>query len=126
MQLAGFRGPSQSGGHHTISIAWFKEKVGTVEPEITSEYIINYVGEYNIQGDQEIMEDYFGRMGIQVHSTFTGNGSYDDLRGNAPGASQRFGVRPLSGIPVQRIARQVRYSAAGHRRLRIRTPVEIR
>lgn len=77
----GFRGPSQSGGHHTICIAWFKDKVGTVEPEITSDYVINYVGEYNIQGDQEVMQDFFKRMGIQVLSTFTGNGHYDDLRG---------------------------------------------
>ncbi len=76
----GFRGPSQSGGHHTINIAWVKNKVGTVEPEITSDYVINYVGEYNIQGDQEVMQDYFKRMGVQILSTFTGNGSYDDLR----------------------------------------------
>ena len=46
-----------------------------------SDYVINYVGEYNIQGDQVVMDDYFKRMGIQVLSTFTGNGSYDDLRG---------------------------------------------
>lgn len=77
----GFAGPSQSGGHHKINIAWINQKVGTVEPEITSQHVINYVGEYNIQGDQEVMCDYFKRMGIQVLSTFTGNGSYDDLRG---------------------------------------------
>ncbi|WP_058304224.1 nitrogenase iron-iron protein, alpha chain [Gorillibacterium timonense] len=76
----GFAGPSQSGGHHKINIAWINQKVGNVEPEITSDYVINYVGEYNIQGDQEVMQDYFKRMGIQVLSTFTGNGSYDDLR----------------------------------------------
>lgn len=76
----GFAGPSQSGGHHKINIAWLNQKVGTVEPEITSDYVINYVGEYNIQGDQEIMVDYFKRMGVQVLSTFTGNGRYDDLR----------------------------------------------
>jgi nitrogenase molybdenum-iron protein alpha chain len=77
----GFAGPSQSGGHHLINIAWVNQKVGTFEPKITSEHVINYVGEYNIQGDQEVMVDYFKRMGIQVLSTFTGNGSYDDLRG---------------------------------------------
>jgi nitrogenase molybdenum-iron protein alpha chain len=76
----GFGGPSQSGGHHKINIAWVNDKVGTVEPEIKSDYVINYVGEYNIQGDQLLMHDYFRRMGIQVLSTFTGNGSYDDLR----------------------------------------------
>jgi len=77
----GFAGPSQSGGHHKINIAWINQKVGTLEPKITSDHVINYVGEYNIQGDQEVMTDYFKRMGIQVLSTFTGNGSYDDLRG---------------------------------------------
>ncbi|MFT9055821.1 MAG: nitrogenase subunit alpha, partial [Ethanoligenens sp.] len=76
----GFAGPSQSGGHHKINIAWINQKVGQVEPQITSDYVINYIGEYNIQGDQEVMADYFKRMGIQVLSTFTGNGSYDDLR----------------------------------------------
>jgi len=76
----GFAGPSQSAGHHKINIAWIDQKVGTVEPKIISDYVMNYVGEYNIQGDQEIMVDYFKRMGIQVLSTFTGNGSYDDLR----------------------------------------------
>jgi nitrogenase molybdenum-iron protein alpha chain len=77
----GFAGPSQSGGHHKINIAWVNQKVGTFEPEITSDYVINYVGEYNIQGDQEVMQDFFRRMGIQVLSTFTGNGTYDELRG---------------------------------------------
>jgi len=77
----GFAGPSQSGGHHKINIAWLDQKVGTFEPKITSKYVINYVGDYNIQGDTEVMVDYFKRMGIQVLSTFTGNGSYDDLRG---------------------------------------------
>lgn len=76
----GFAGPSQSAGHHVINIEWVDTKVGQVEPEITSDYVINYIGEYNIQGDQEVMQDYFKRMGIQVLSTFTGNGSYDDLR----------------------------------------------
>ncbi len=76
----GFAGPSQSGGHHKINIAWLNQKVGTVEPEYLGEHVINYVGEYNIQGDQEVMIDYFNRMGIQVLSTFTGNGSYDSLR----------------------------------------------
>jgi nitrogenase molybdenum-iron protein alpha chain len=77
----GFGGPSQSGGHHKINIAWINQKVGTCEPIIKSRYVINYVGDYNIQGDAEVMCDYFRRMGIQVLSVFTGNGRYDDLRG---------------------------------------------
>lgn len=76
----GFAGPSQSGGHHKINLAWLSQMVGTAEPEIYSKYVINYVGEYNIQGDQELMKDYFHRMGIQILATFTGNGRFDDLR----------------------------------------------
>ena len=76
----GFAGPSQSGGHHKINLAWLTQMVGTAEPEIYSKHVINYVGEYNIQGDQEVMKDYFHRMGIQILATFTGNGRFDDLR----------------------------------------------
>lgn len=76
----GFAGPSQSGGHHKINLQFLNQWVGTGEPEIYSKYVINYVGEYNIQGDQEIMRDYFFRMGIQILATFTGNGRFDDLR----------------------------------------------
>jgi nitrogenase molybdenum-iron protein alpha chain len=76
----GFAGPSQSGGHHKINHQWINKMIGSAKPEIYSKYVINYVGEYNIQGDQEIMKDYFHRMGIQILSTFTGNGSFDDLR----------------------------------------------
>jgi len=76
----GFAGPSQSGGHHKINLQFLNQWVGTGEPEIYSKHVINYIGEYNIQGDQELMRDYFLRMGIQILATFTGNGRFDDLR----------------------------------------------
>ena len=79
-QCAGFAGVSQSKGHHVFNIDWMKEKVGTVEPKITSKYTINLVGDYNIQGDAFILHDYMERMGIQVICDFTGNAKYDDLR----------------------------------------------
>ena len=40
----GFAGPSQSGGHHKINLAWLTQMVGTAEPEIYSKHVINYVG----------------------------------------------------------------------------------
>lgn len=52
----GFSGVSQSKGHHVLNIGWINEKVGTLEPEITSDYTMNFIGH------------------------FTGNASYDDLR----------------------------------------------
>nr|WP_237048243.1 nitrogenase component 1 [Musicola keenii] len=39
----GFAGPSQSGGHHKINIAWINQKVGTVEPTMTSDYAVRPV-----------------------------------------------------------------------------------
>jgi len=81
VQCPGFAGVSQSMGHHVFNIDWMKEKVGTYEPEIKSEYTVNIIGDYNIQGDTFVMNDYLERMGIQVIAHFTGNGTYDALRG---------------------------------------------
>ncbi len=80
VQCPGFAGVSQSKGHHVLNIAWVNEKVGTLEPKITSKYTINMIGDYNIQNDTLLLEEYFEQLGIQVLSHFTGNASYDELR----------------------------------------------
>lgn len=80
IECPGFAGVSQSKGHHVLNIDWMKEKVGTVEPEITSPYTINVIGDYNIQGDTFVLENYLHRMGVQIIAHFTGNGTYDSLR----------------------------------------------
>ncbi len=81
VECPGFAGVSQSKGHHVLNIGWVNEKVGTVEPEITSPYTINVIGDYNIQGDTFVLEKYMEKMGIQIIAHFTGNGTYDSLRG---------------------------------------------
>ena len=63
-----------------LNIGWINDKVGTLEPEIWSDYTINFIGDYNIQGDTFVLADYFKRMGIQVIAHFTGNETYDALR----------------------------------------------
>jgi len=80
VECPGFAGVSQSKGHHVLNIGWINEKVGTLEPTITSDYTINFIGDYNIQGDTFVLADYFHRMGIQVIAHFTGNETYDALR----------------------------------------------
>ncbi|HSQ40946.1 MAG TPA: nitrogenase vanadium-iron protein, alpha chain [Fibrobacteraceae bacterium] len=80
VQCPGFAGVSQSKGHHVLNIAWFHEKVGQVEPKITSKYTINYIGDYNIQNDALIFNNYFTRMGIQIIAHFTANATYDECR----------------------------------------------
>jgi len=81
VECPGFAGVSQSKGHHVFNIGWVTEKVGTFEPEITSPYTINVIGDYNIQGDTFVLEKYMEKMGIQIIAHFTGNGTYDSLRG---------------------------------------------
>lgn len=80
VQCPGFAGVSQSKGHHVLNIAWINDKVGTLEPEITSKYTMNFIGDYNIQGDTYVLEKYFQKMGIQIIAHFTGNTTYDALR----------------------------------------------
>ncbi|MEH2148417.1 nitrogenase vanadium-iron protein, alpha chain, partial [Nostoc sp.] len=81
VECPGFAGVSQSKGHHVFNMGWMTDKVGTFEPEITSPYTINVIGDYNIQGDTFVMEKYMEKMGIQIIAHFTGNGTYDSLRG---------------------------------------------
>ncbi len=80
-ECPGFAGVSQSKGHHELNIGWMNEKVGTLEPEIHSPYTINFIGDYNIQGDTYVLEKYLKKMGIEIIAHFTGNASYDQLRG---------------------------------------------
>ncbi len=81
VECPGFAGVSQSKGHHVLNIAWMNEKVGTKEPEIVSPYTINFIGDYNIQGDTYLLQEYWEKLGIQVISHFTGNATYDELCG---------------------------------------------
>ncbi|MEH1789574.1 MAG: nitrogenase vanadium-iron protein, alpha chain [Nostoc sp.] len=81
VECPGFAGVSQSKGHHVFNMGWMTDKVGTYEPEITSPYTINVIGDYNIQGDTFVLERYMEKMGVQIIAHFTGNGTYDSLRG---------------------------------------------
>ena len=60
----------RGGSFDNKSIGWINDKVGTVEPEITSDYTINFIGDYNIQGDTQLLDQYWKRLGIQVIAHF--------------------------------------------------------
>ncbi len=75
----GFRGCSQSLGHHIANDTLFEKVVGTKEPEYLTDYDMNIIGDYNIQGDLWEIMPLFERMGIRILSTFTGNASVDDI-----------------------------------------------
>ena len=75
----GFRGCSQSLGHHIGNDTIFEYVIGTKEPEYTTEYDMNIFGDYNIKGDLWAIKPLFERMGIRILSTFTGDASVEEI-----------------------------------------------
>jgi nitrogenase molybdenum-cofactor synthesis protein NifE len=53
--------------------------VGTREPEITTPYDINLIGEYNIAGELWGVLPLFEKLGIRVLAQITGDGRYHDI-----------------------------------------------
>ncbi len=73
----GYRGVSQSAGHHIANNGLFEHIVGKEDKEIEG-FTVNCLGEYNIGGDAWEIERILEKCGIKVASTFSGNGSYSD------------------------------------------------
>jgi len=69
----GYRGVSQSAGHHIANNGVFTNVVGTGEPKRIGKFQINLMGEYNIGGDAFELERLFEEAGITLLSTFSGN-----------------------------------------------------
>lgn len=75
----GYKGVSQSAGHHIANNGIFEHVVGLDDAIGEGEYRINLMGEYNIGGDAFVIEDLFERCGITLVSTFSGNSTYDQF-----------------------------------------------
>ena len=73
----GYKGVSQSAGHHIANNQLFKHVIGKGENPPRGEFKINLLGEYNIGGDAFIIEELLERCGITLVSTFSGNSSYE-------------------------------------------------
>jgi nitrogenase molybdenum-cofactor synthesis protein NifE len=67
-------------GNRLAGEIMFKYVIGTAEPEFTTDYDINLIGEYNIAGDLWGMLPLFERVGIRVLSCFSGDAKFEDLR----------------------------------------------
>jgi nitrogenase molybdenum-iron protein alpha chain len=75
----GYRGVSQSAGHHIANNQLFKHVIGLNETEHEEKFKVNLLGEYNIGGDGFVIEELFKRCGIKQVATFSGNSNYDSL-----------------------------------------------
>ncbi|MDC7227760.1 MAG: nitrogenase molybdenum-iron protein alpha chain [Spirochaetales bacterium] len=73
----GYKGVSQSAGHHIANNQIFKHVVGTSEEGRKGKYKINLLGEYNIGGDAFVIENLLERCGITLVATYSGNSSID-------------------------------------------------
>ncbi len=75
----GYKGVSQSAGHHIANNGVFKHVVGKDDTESEGEFKLNLLGEYNIGGDAFEIERIFEETGLTLISTFSGNSTYDQF-----------------------------------------------
>lgn len=74
----GYKGVSQSAGHHIANNKLMKDVIGTIDAP-TKEFSINLLGEYNIGGDEWEISRVLSKIGYNIVSTMTGNGSIDEI-----------------------------------------------
>lgn len=69
----GYRGVSQSAGHHIANNGVFKHMVGNNNEIKPGKFKINLLGEYNIGGDAFEIERLLEKSGITLIASFSGN-----------------------------------------------------
>jgi len=75
----GYRGVSQSAGHHIANNGVFKNVVGLNDRERTGKFQVNMLGEYNIGGDAFELEALFEEAGFTLLSSFSGNSTIKSM-----------------------------------------------
>lgn len=74
----GYKGVSQSAGHHIANNKIFSDVIGTdLTLPRAGKFVINMMGEYNIGGDSFALESYFEEMGVTLKATFSGNSTIE-------------------------------------------------
>ncbi len=75
----GYRGVSQSAGHHIANNGVFKHMVGRDNTPSEGKFKLNLLGEYNIGGDAFEIERIFEKAGLTLISSFSGNSTVKQL-----------------------------------------------
>lgn len=75
----GYKGVSQSAGHHIANNGVFKHMIGLNDNPVDHPFKINVLGEYNIGGDGWEVEKLLESCGIKLIATLSGNVSYDQI-----------------------------------------------
>ncbi|WP_173012765.1 nitrogenase iron-molybdenum cofactor biosynthesis protein NifE [Niveispirillum sp. SYP-B3756] len=74
----GFVGPKNL-GNKLAGEALLDHVIGTVEPEYTTPYDINIIGEYNLSGELWQVKPLLDALGIRVLSCISGDGRYREV-----------------------------------------------
>lgn len=75
----GYKGVSQSAGHHIANNGVFKHMIGLDDTPIEHPFKINVLGEYNIGGDAWEIDTLLQKCGIKILATLSGAVTYDDI-----------------------------------------------
>lgn len=75
----GYKGVSQSAGHHIANNGVFKHMIGLDDTPNDARYKINILGEYNIGGDAWAIDELLKKCGISILATLSGGVSYDEI-----------------------------------------------
>ncbi|MDR2196511.1 MAG: nitrogenase component I subunit alpha [Coriobacteriales bacterium] len=76
----GYKGVSQSAGHHIANNGLIKTIIGTGDRTPETKYAINILGEYNIGGDGWEISRILRRIGYEIVSVLTGDGAVADIK----------------------------------------------
>ena len=76
----GYKGVSQSAGHHIANNGVFKNIIGLDDTPDPAEFNMNILGEYNIGGDAWEIDALLSKCGIHLTSTLSGDVSYDQVK----------------------------------------------
>jgi len=79
MSCEGYKGVSQSAGHHIANNAVFTHVVGKNLLSFEGKWKINLLGEYNIGGDGFEVERIFEAVGLTLVTTFSGNSTFESM-----------------------------------------------
>ncbi len=75
----GYKGVSQSAGHHIANNQIFRHVVGENDEVKPGKFKISLLGEYNIGGDGFEIDRVLKKCGITNLATFSGNSTYDQF-----------------------------------------------
>jgi len=76
----GYKGVSQSAGHHIANNQIMKHIIGTGDKPVEGKFKVNILGEYNIGGDAFEIERILDKCGFTLIATFSGNSTVESFR----------------------------------------------